>query len=473
MAEKMKKKSFNILIIIVILALFNFVFLGTEYLFDNMMMYVSDAKEVVISQGYVLGVSAIGFCLFGLVKKIINNRTKFIWALIFIAGEIAGVFVMEQHNSYGSVLIAGCIVFVMLGCAGSAVCYMIAIRLQYNGHLAKVVGVSYAIGLLLQFGNNNLINNDLIEAIVISAFTLIWVILILGVNENTLEVSEDSDNDERIKMKNPMVAAITLIVIVALMSCIFATLDNVVTLFHSAGGVDIGQLPRMILALSGLLAGAVFDIKSRRCMYIIMYCVTLLSTICVLIIITGGAFIIGLIVFYLSAGFFAVFFTTAFIELSVYMNRPEFWAGLGRAVNNICAAIIGAISLSLFESGNVILNSIVALILFVLISIFMFLYYTQLENVHSVKVKLQQEDEKNHIDQKEKFTKFSERFALTPREKEVFEMLLTSDENVQDIAGKLFISRAALYRHISNLNEKTKTKSRVGLLQFYYEWNDK
>lgn len=344
MAEKMKKKSFNNLIIIVILALFNFVFLGTEYLFDNMMMYVSDAKGVVISQGYVLGVSAIGFCLFGLVKKMINSRTKFIWALIFIAGEIAGVFVMEQHNSYGSVLIAGCIVFVMLGCAGSAVCYMIAIRLQYNGHLAKVVGVSYAIGLLLQFGNNNLINNDLIEAIVISAFILIWVILILGVNENTLEVSEDSDNDERIKMKNPMVAAITLIVIVALMSCIFATLDNVVTLFHSAGGVDIGQLPRMILALSGLLAGAVFDIKSRRCMYIIMYCVTLLSTICVLIIITGGAFIIGLIVFYLSAGFFAVFFTTAFIELSVYMNRPEFWAGLGRAVNNICAAIIGAIS---------------------------------------------------------------------------------------------------------------------------------
>lgn len=473
MAEKMKKKSFINLIIIVILALFNFVFLGTEYLFDNMMMYVSDAKGVVISQGYVLGVSAIGFCLFGLVKKMINSRTKFIWALIFTAGEIAGVFVMEQHNSYGSVLIAGCIVFVMLGCAGSAVCYMIAIRLQYNGHLAKVVGVSYAIGLLLQFGNNNLINNDLIEAIVISAFILIWVILILGVNENTLEVSEDSDNDERIKMKNPMVAAITLIVIVALMSCIFATLDNVVTLFHSAGGVDIGQLPRMILALSGLLAGAVFDIKSRRCMYIIMYCVTLLSTICVLIIITGGAFIIGLIVFYLSAGFFAVFFTTAFIELSVYMNRPEFWAGLGRAVNNICAAIIGAISLSLFESGNVILNSIVALILFVLISIFMFLYYTQLENVHSVKVKLQQEDEKNHIDQKEKFTKFSERFALTPREKEVFEMLLTSDENVQDIAGKLFISRAALYRHISNLNEKTKTKSRVGLLQFYYEWNDK
>ena len=55
----------------------------------------------------------------------------------------------------------------------------------------------------------------------------------------------------------------------------------------------------------------------------------------------------------------------------------------------------------------------------------------------------------------------------------LFTDLYAVDESVQDIAGKLFISRAALYRHISNLNEKTKTKSRVGLLQFYYEWNDK
>lgn len=48
--------------------------------------------------------------------------------------------------------------------------------------------------------------------------------------------------------------------------------------------------------------------------------------------------------------------------------------------------------------------------------------------------------------------------------------LLTSDKSVQDIAGELYISRAALYRHIANLNEKTGTKSRVGLIQFYYEW---
>lgn len=40
---------------VIILALFNFIFLGTEYLFDNMMKYVTDSKGVVIAQSYILG----------------------------------------------------------------------------------------------------------------------------------------------------------------------------------------------------------------------------------------------------------------------------------------------------------------------------------------------------------------------------------------------------------------------------------
>lgn len=33
------------------------------------------------------------------------------------------------------------------------------------------------------------------------------------------------------------------------------------------------------------------------------------------------------------------------------------------------------------------------------------------------------------------------------------------------------ISRAALYRHLTSLNEKTGTKSRIGLVQFYYRYD--
>lgn len=43
-----------------------------------------------------------------------------------------------------------------------------------------------------------------------------------------------------------------LVLLVALMTCVFSTLDNAVTLVHSSGETDIGQWPRALLALSGL-----------------------------------------------------------------------------------------------------------------------------------------------------------------------------------------------------------------------------
>ena len=71
------------------------------------------------------------------------------------------------------------------------------------------------------------------------------------------------------------------------------------------------------------------------------------------------------------------------------------------------------------------------------------------------------------------FARFAEEYRLTDREQEVLRELLESDESVQDIAGKLYISRTALYKHISSLNEKTDTRSRIGLIQFYYAWRNR
>ena len=450
---------------VIILALFNFIFLGTEYLFDNMMKYVTDSKGVVIAQSYILGASVLGFIIFPFIKGCVKSKVPYIGSILAVAGYIGGVLIIVMHFSYVLILIAGCLIFVLLGIIGSLTHYLVAINLFKDGSLAKTIGFSYAIGLYLQFINNNLINNDRAEAVVLSVMMIIWLAVILSYALKKPEdiVSVTGQNQDI--FKKPKVAAITLIFQVLFMACIFSTLDNVVTLFHSTGKVDIGQLPRLLLAVSGILAGILFDMGKRRYMSIIMYCVTLLSTICVLVIMTGGRFMVGLIVFYLSAGFFAVFFTTAFIELSFHMKKMELWAGLGRGVNNLCAAIIGTLSINLIETKSVFVNSIVALVMFVLISLSIFIYYMQngiRQDMESI--------EPQKEDLKDKFIKFSETFSLTPREKEVMMKLLTSDKSVQDIAGELYISRAALYRHIANLNEKTGTKSRVGLIQFYYEW---
>ena len=56
--------------IIAVLAIFNYIFLGSEYLFDNMIRYATDSAGVVRAQNYVLGISVIGFLLFpSMIKK--------------------------------------------------------------------------------------------------------------------------------------------------------------------------------------------------------------------------------------------------------------------------------------------------------------------------------------------------------------------------------------------------------------------
>lgn len=471
--------------IIAVLAIFNYIFLGSEYLFDNMIRYATDSAGVVRAQNYVLGISVIGFLLFPCINRYFNQKMREIGLYLLPIAGIICIFVIQEHLSYRSMLLSGFLLYILYGIIGSAVHYYAAVSLSAEKGLAKTVGFGYAFGLLLQFISNNLIHNSTIESVTLSAFLAGMVLLVrrlrlecsrgkaetenFGIEADNADIQVEVQAKRR-SLRHPMLAAMLLISIVVLMTCIFSSLDNAVTLVHAGGSVDIGQWPRLLLAVSGLLAGVLFDMNEHRFMQIMMYCVTLLSTMCVVIIVWGGPFMAGLVVFYLSAGFFVIYFTTSFMDLSYYMKVPELWAGLGRATNNICAGITGALSLMLIETGDGMRISIIALILFAVISVLVYLYMVQfrmdMQEENMAKM-LEKEREKFLED---KFQAFVETYALTNREQDVLRLLLSSDESVQVIAEQLYISRAALYRYMASLNEKTETKSRIGLLQFYYSW---
>ena len=235
------------------------------------------------------------------------------------------------------------------------------------------------------------------------------------------------------------------------------------TLVHAAGTFDIGQLPRILLAVSGLVSGFLFDLQDRKYMSLSMYCMMLVSTICIAVFKFSGPFLAGLIVFYLTAGFFVVFFTTSFMELSLYMKRADFWAGLGRAVNNITAAVISIGSLKLLSMGTNMLVFIFLIGMFIAVSIVAVLYTFQRQQLMD-EIK---EEKKTELSVQEKIKIITERYALTPREKEVFYQLVFTEDSIQEIADKLYISKRTLERHISSIYEKTGMKSRVGLINIY------
>ena len=68
---------------------------------------------------------------------------------------------------------------------------------------------------------------------------------------------------------------------------------------------------------------------------------------------------------------------------------------------------------------------------------------------------------------REKLALYAQSRALTPRETEVLERLLTTEEDLQGIADSMYISRRMVQRYVSSIYEKTETKTRLGLFQSY------
>lgn len=453
---------------IILMGLFTFVFLSVEYMFVSRISLLVSQQRATLSQNYVLGVSTAGFLLYPLFKHFLNNR---LYKLLMIITGLLSVF-LTISTSYGKsfeyIFSGGIILFILLGLVGGNVYYVSACMIR-NRHLAKTAGISYFLGILLQFINHNAIHIRTIQLVILSVSMLMLFILLIE-NERILSryitdkyaaktIIESSAKGN----KHNILLYISIIVLVILMACLFSTLDSAVTLVHSDGIADIGQGARILLAFSGLAAGFIFDISNRKYTGIIMYCIMILSTLCIVLLEFSKPFVAVLIVFYLSAGFFAVFFTSEFMELSQYVRIPELWAGMGRAVNNITAAVIASFVLQLLSSDNNLLKIILILVLFVLVSIMSVIY--TFEKYYFIQQFTQHTDEvTNEQDQLHKLTT---QYSFTEREGEVFSYLVTTEDNIQTISEHMHVSRRTLERYISAIYEKTGVKSRVGLINLF------
>lgn len=467
---------------VISLALFSFVFLGMEFFFDSGAAEFVDARSVLLYQSVILLASAVGLFIYALIERYVGSKIKQIIIITLNIVEVAALAAIILCSGK-LILLYGIIFFIVCGVMGGRVYHDVSRDYTDRKHLTIIVGISYALGLLLQYINYNLIDNVILRMVMFSlAIVALAVILFLARDEyaeaDTYMVDERNKTDCKEKCDETTPdsgsVAVALVMVVLLMTFIFSALDNVVTVVHAEGGADVGQWPRLFLALSGVAAGFLFDIKDQRFMNQMMYCVTVLSVIAMLIIEFGGAFIIGLIVFYLAAGFFVVYFTTGFINVSYGMRWSALWSGAGRAVNNIGAGIVGIISYMLIDSPGIMVMSVVVILLLVLISIAVFV----LENLQKEQYRRYDEEkvtksaENSNARVEVDFECFADAHHLTGREREVLQKLLVSDGSVQDIADELYISRASLYRHISSMNEKTGTKTRVGLIQYYYGWHE-
>ena len=491
------------------LALFTFAFLGSEFFFDSQIGLFISAEGVVGAQAMILGASVVGFLAYAPISKLAGARRAL--RAVEAVGAITALVTIAAAESALAMQIAGCIAFFLLGSLGAEAHWSMAHAFEGSPSLAKGAGAAYAVGILLQFLSNQFVPAGMADAAVLCVGVAALAVFAAAgeCGEETAGQKSDGTTGEHAggpvatessgqitrqeqsirtslaaltKMGRPeqaaadspggaktAIRAVWLLALVVLLACMFSTLDNVVTLANAQGSISVETWPRLFLAASGLAAGVLFDIRERRYMGFIMFAVTVLSTISILAVEAGASPVIGLIVFYLSSGFFVTFFTTTFLQLAPRMRTPQLWAGMGRAANNLCAFTVSGVSMMLTQS-SIAAVMIASLILFVLVSVaFVGAGLFRLPSTVGEREAIQAGLAAAAAPTLEEVqAEFISRSGLTPREEEVLRAVTADERPLKQVADDLGISLRMVQRHLTSIYSKTDTQTRAGLTRAFF-----
>ena len=452
------------------LALFTFAFLGSEFFFDSQIGLLISAEGVVGAQAMILGASVVGFLAYAPISKLAGGRRAF--RAIEAVGAIAALVTIAIAESAFAMQIAGCIAFFLLGSLGAEAHWSMARAFEGSPSLAKGAGAAYAAGILLQFLSNQFVPAGMADAAVLCVGVAALAVFAAAgecSDETAGQAAADSSQQSAPGGAKTAIRAVWLLALVVLLACMFSTLDNVVTLANAQGSISVETWPRLFLAASGLAAGVLFDIRERRYMGFIMFAVTVLSTISILAVEAGASPVIGLIVFYVSSGFFVTFFTTTFLQLAPRMRTPQLWAGMGRAANNLCAFTVSGVSMMLTQSG-IAAVMIASLILFVLVSVaFIGAGLFRLPSTVGEREAIQAGLAAAAAPTPEEVqAEFISRSGLTPREEEVLRAVTADERPLKQVADDLGISLRMVQRHLTSIYSKTDTQTRAGLTRAFF-----
>ncbi|WP_417160051.1 helix-turn-helix transcriptional regulator [Senegalimassilia anaerobia] len=452
------------------LALFTFAFLGSEFFFDSRIGLLISAEGVVGAQAMILGASVVGFLAYAPISKLAGGRRAL--RAVEAVGAIAALVTIAVAESALAMQIAGCIAFFLLGSLGAEAHWSMARAFEGSPSLAKGAGAAYAAGILLQFLSNQFVPAGMADAAVLCVgVAALAVFAAAGEHDGESAGQAAADSSQQITPGGAKTAirAVWLLALVVLLACMFSTLDNVVTLANAQGSISVETWPRLFLAASGLAAGVLFDIRERRYMGFIMFAVTVLSTISILAVEAGASPVIGLIVFYVSSGFFVTFFTTTFLQLAPRMHTPQLWAGMGRAANNLCAFTVSGVSMMLTQSG-IAAVMIASLILFVLVSVaFIGAGLFRLPSTVGEREAIQAGLAAAAAPTLEEVqARFISRSGLTPREEEVLRAVTADERPLKQVADDLGISLRMVQRHLTSIYSKTDTQTRAGLTRAFF-----
>lgn len=432
--------------------------------------FINERCAVILGSGavnpvYTFGLvcTGFGFLSFSLLRRLCKKEKSRKTAQIIIGVLCLGAAVVLLFADQPALFLTSSAAALLLtGHISGCVYYNTAMYFAASRYMGRLIGTGMGVAILLQFVVQNLIPQSvtfIISIILSVAFVMYFVITVPKdwILENPLPYSSDTKTDFK--------KVLLLIVAVVLMSLVAGMIDSVLTAFNAEKSYDIYGGVRLFYALGLILAGFLADIRERKYLPLSTVCTILLSSVCMFFLSDEVSYFAGTALMYLYSGFYVIFFTVMFLDFAPKSSRPELWAGMGRIVRSFTVAVAVLPALNIYGAVGSTVLAVVSCLLSILILLVLLPYLSN--DAVSLKPTEKLTSESPTLSPQERLNLYAQHCSLTPRETEVLEKLLTTEDGVQEIADNLYISRRMLQRYIASIYEKTETKTRLGLFQSY------
>ncbi len=446
-------------------ALCFFAFQLTEFTVNDRAGELLGASAVNTVYSVGIACTALGFLSFSLLRKLFQGERarKIALCAVGLVAIVSAALLLFTNMSV-EFIVSAFAALLCFGNIGGCVYYNNAMTLAGSPYTGRVIGAGMGGAVLLQFIVQNLLVTEISFLVSVAASVAALIYFVIKpprdwMFENPLPYSAENKADRKMTY--------FLLAVVVLMSLVVGMIDGVVVAKHAGGQMSVSSYARLFYAGSLFVSGFVADMKSRKYLPLITVCMMFLSTISTAFMGNAATFFFGTAFMYLYCGFYVMFLTVSFLDFAPKTKNPALWAGMGRVARGLITALTAVPVVKLFEAcGSIALVAgscgLSIVVLFVMLK--------DIGAAVTPQRNALPEPLKAALSKEEAMPLYERYYSFTPREAEVFEKLIATEDGVQEIADGLFISRRVLQRYIAAIYEKTGTKTRIGLHQSFTDF---
>lgn len=418
---------------------------------------------------------ASGFVFFALQRRIFKDekariRLLLIPNLVYFISVLALYFIQSVIAYSVMAMLAS----FSLGILGGMVYFCMSLALSQTHYIGKVMAISTSAAVLFQYFLQDYLDIVFVIPIVLALgfFATLW----LAAKKPWEWLREDClpyDNESAESRKDIRRRLIILSLTVVALSVIGTFYDtqmmrlNVQTNYQE---FDYYSWPRLFIITGYFLIGCIGDIKKQKYVPIATLCIAMFAVFNPILFGELEDYHFNMCLYYICLGASISYFNLMFWNIAPKTSCPELWSGMGRVISGLADAACAAVCIADLPLNLVIgLDIMMFIILVISLAAGGYLFIGHKSE--------KEENDKDSADElplspQERLNLFSESYSLTPRETEVLERLLTTEDDLQGIADSLYISRRMVQRYVSSIYEKTETKTRLGLFKSYMNFTN-